>query len=99
LVNGKVITGGSPGFIASLLKLPCKISFSTSNSDQTESLLAQKQIEYALGDGIFNLTLDELSLGIDLIKEINDQTSITYIQFEAPSFDETIMKLVETSHE
>ena len=99
LVNGKVITEGSPGYIASLLKLPCKISFSTSRSDQTESLLAQKQIEYALGDGIFNLTLDELSLGIDLIKEINDQTSITYIQFEAPSFDETIMKLVESSHE
>jgi len=38
-------------------------------------------------------------LGIDLIKEINDQTGITYIQFEAPSFDETIMKLVENSHE
>jgi ABC-2 type transport system ATP-binding protein len=99
LVNGKVITEGSPGYIASLLKLPCKISFSSSRSDQTESLLAQKQIEYTLGDGIFNLTLDELSLSIDLIKEINDQTSITYIQFEAPSFDETIMKLVESSHE
>jgi len=94
-----VIAEGSPEQISGLLKLPCKFSFSTSDSDQTEKLLTQKQLEYALENGIFDLSVDELSLGIDLIKEINDQTGITYIQFEAPSFDETIMKLVENSHE
>jgi ABC-2 type transport system ATP-binding protein len=99
LVNGRVIAEGSPEQISGLLKLPCKFSFSTSNSDQTEKFLTQKQFEYVLGDGIFNLSVDELSLGIDLIKEINDQIGITYIQFEAPSFDETIMKLVEGNHE
>ena len=99
IVDGKVIAEGSPEQISGLLKLPCKFSFSTSDSDQTEKLLTQKQLEYALENGIFDLSVVELSLGIDLIKEINDQTGITYIQFEAPSFDETIMKLVENSHE
>ena len=99
IVDGKVIAEGSPEQISGLLKLPCKFSFSTSDSDQTERLLTQKQLEYAIENGIFDLSVVELSLGIDLIKEINDQTGITYIQFEAPSFDETIMKLVENSHE
>ncbi len=99
IANGKVIAEGTPEQISGLLRLPCKFSFSTSQSDLTETLLISKKIEYSLTNAIFYLSVDELNKGIDLIKEINDQTSITYIQFEAPSFDETIMKLVENSHE
>jgi ABC-2 type transport system ATP-binding protein len=99
IVDGKVIAEGTPEQISGLLKLPCKFSFSTSQSDLTETLLIGKKIEYSLTNAIFYLSVDELNKGIDLIKEINDQTGITYIQFEAPSFDETIMKLVENSHE
>jgi len=99
IANGKVIAEGTPEQISGLLRLPCKFSFSTSQSDLTETLLISKKIEYSLTNTIFYLSVDELNKGIDLIKEINDQTSITYIQFEAPSFDETIMKLVENSHE
>ena len=99
IANGKVIAEGTPEQISGLLRLPCKFSFSTSQSDLTETLLISKKIEYSLTNTIFYLSVDELNKGIDLIKEINDQTSITYIQFEAPSFDETIMKLMENSHE
>jgi len=31
---------------------------------------------------------------IDLIKWINNSIGISYIEFEAPSFDEAVMKLV-----
>ena len=99
IVDGKVIAEGTPEQISGLFKLPCKFSFSTSQSDLTETILIGKKIEYSLTNAIFYISVDELNRGIDLIKEINDQTGITYIQFEAPSFDETIMKLVENSHE
>ena len=99
IVDGKVIAEGTPEQISGLLKLPCKFSFSTLQSDLTETILIGKKIEYSLTNAIFYISVDELNKGIDLIKEINDQTGITYIQFEAPSFDETIMKLMENSHE
>ncbi len=94
IVNGKVVTNGSPEEISHLMKLPCKLRFATENVELTKDFLIGKQTEFTLENSIFDVAVSELSKAIDLIKWINNSIGISYIEFEAPSFDEAVMKLV-----
>jgi ABC-2 type transport system ATP-binding protein len=99
IVNGKVVVNGSPEEISHLMRLPCRIRFATENEELTKDFLSYKQIELTLENSIFDVAISELGIAIDLIKEINDSIGISYIEFEAPSFDEAVMKLVGGAYE
>lgn len=98
LVDGRIIAQGSPEEISNMLKLPCTMRLTVSNIDCTENLLEERQVQYSLQNGIFNLSVDNLSAAMELIGDINSSFCITYIEMEAPSFDEAVMRLIGDNH-
>ncbi|MBP9019582.1 MAG: ABC transporter ATP-binding protein [Bacteroidales bacterium] len=95
IVNGKIIAEGSPTEISFLLKLPCEIKFSSLDNEHVRKFFEDKHIEYTLEGMVFTFSADTISLGIDLVKQVNDITPINYIQFEAPLFEAAVRKLME----
>ncbi|MGC8979680.1 ABC transporter ATP-binding protein [Caldisericum sp.] len=93
--NGKIIAEGSPREISLLLELPCNIVFSCLNTLNVKKFLEENNINYTLDGTVFNISVGVLNNAIGLIKQINDIASINYIQFEAPSFETAIRKLLE----
>jgi hypothetical protein len=69
-----------------------------SNIDCTENLLEERQVKYSLQNGVFNLSVDNLSSAMELIGDINSSFCITYIEMEAPYFDEAVMRLIGDNH-
>lgn len=95
IVNGKIIAEGSPTEISFLLKLPCEIKFSSLDNEHIRKFFEDKHVEYTLEGMVFTFSADTISLGIDLVKQVNDITPINYIQFEAPLFEAAVRKLME----
>lgn len=95
LVSGKIIAEGSPTEISFLLKLPCEIKFSSLDNEHIRKFFEDKHIEYTLEGMVFTFSADSISLGIDMVKQVNDITPINYIQFEAPLFEAAVRKLME----
>lgn len=95
IVNGKIIAEGSPTEISFLLKLPCEIKFSSLDNEHIRKFFEDKHIEYTLEGMVFTFSADSISLGIDMVKQVNDITPINYIQFEAPLFEAAVRKLME----
>lgn len=95
IVDGKIIVEGSPTEISFLLKLPCEIKFSSLNNEHIRKFFEDKHVEYTLEGMVFTFSVDTLSLGIDMVKQVNDITPINYIQFEAPLFEAAVRKLLE----
>ena len=98
LVDGKIIAEGSPTEISLLLKLPCEIKFSTPKADLARAILESENLLYESDGTVFNVSLETLDMGIDLVKKINDVASINYIQFEAPSFETAVKRLMEVKN-
>ncbi|BAL80226.1 ABC transporter ATP-binding protein [Caldisericum exile] len=95
ILDGKIIAEGSPREISLLLELPCNVIFSSLDALRVKSFLEDNHIVYSLGGSVFTVSVGNLNSAIDIIKQINDITPINYIQFEAPSFETAIRKILE----
>jgi ABC-2 type transport system ATP-binding protein len=98
LVNGRIVAQGSPEQISNMLKLPCTMRLTVLNAEGTKKLLEEKQVRYSMEDDVFSLSVDSLNAAIELIGDVNSSFSITYIELEAPSFDEAVIRLMGDNH-
>jgi len=96
IINGKIIAEGSPEDISTIMKMPIEITFIPVNSDKAEKVvLYAKPIAFEKEENVFNVAFENLNEGIDFIKEINSCSGIRYLQLESPSFEKTVLKLME----
>jgi len=99
IVKGKIIAEGSPEEISTLMKMPVEITFIPFDEEKVEKVEKVFEYEKPLGFkkeyNVFNVTFDELNKGINFIKEVNELAGLKYLELEAPSFEKTVVKLLE----
>ena len=98
IVKGKIIAEGTPAEISTLMKMPVEITFIPFNEEKIEKVFEyEKPLSFSKEYNVFNVTFDELSKGINFIKEVNESGGFKYLALESPSFEKTVIKLLEES--
>lgn len=95
LVSGKIVAEGSPEEISTLMKMPVEINFIPHDVRKVKQILSSKKIVFRENNSVFNVTFERLSAGIDFVKEVNDSAGLNYIHLESPSFEKTVIKIME----
>ncbi|MGH2331728.1 ABC transporter ATP-binding protein [Thermoanaerobacter mathranii] len=96
IVRGKIIAEGSPEEISTLMKMPVEITFIPFDEEKVEKVFEyEKPLGFKKEYNVFNVIFDELNKGINFIKEVNELAGFKYLELEAPSFEKTVVKLLE----
>ncbi|ADH61661.1 ABC transporter related protein [Thermoanaerobacter mathranii subsp. mathranii str. A3] len=96
IVRGKIIAEGSPEEISTLMKMPVEITFIPFDEEKVEKVFEyEKSLGFKKEYNVFNVIFDELNKGINFIKEVNELAGFKYLELEAPSFEKTVVKLLE----
>ncbi|MBT9131121.1 MAG: putative ABC transporter ATP-binding protein YxlF [candidate division WS2 bacterium] len=97
LVGGRVIAKGSAAEIAQMLKMPVDIEIVPINADYIMPILQKESILWEQEGSLFRISLQELSEGIELLKELINAGGIEYLMMESPSFEKVVTNLVQTN--
>ncbi len=99
ILNGKVVAEGSPEEISALMKMPVEVTLIPTDRNKVHEIISHSRpISCERQDTVMTVSFEDLGAGLDFVRDVRAVTSIQYLYIESPSFEKTVLKLMEGHH-
>ncbi|AEC51670.1 ABC-type multidrug transport system, ATPase component [Pyrococcus sp. NA2] len=92
LVEGRIITSGTPADIVSLMKMPTEVKIIPREGNIAGIL--PKNYNYTQKGKLYEISFETLEDAIKTIEKVNNTVGISYLELNSPSFEKLIVNLL-----